>query len=167
MIEFSGDFDSDHAPEQLWNYFTDPEILAQCAPGCDHIEQESDAELSATIAVGVGSVKPTFDVDMVVVEADRPNRLVMHAGGDASRNSFETVAEMDLVDNDDGTTTASWQAEVNVSGLIASLGQRALGSVAERLVNDFFEDVEDLADEGVPAESKISAKPEATATLEE
>jgi carbon monoxide dehydrogenase subunit G len=167
MIEFSGEFDSDHAPEQLWNYFTDPDILAQCAPGCDHIEQESESELSATVAVGVGSVKPTFDVDMVVVEAEEPNRLVMNAGGDASRNSFETVAEMDLVANGSGGTTATWYAETNVSGLIASLGQRALGSVAERLVNNFFDDLEALADEGVPAESKISAKPEAEAALEE
>lgn len=167
MIEFSGDFDSEHPPDELWNYFTDPEILAQCAPGCDHIEQESESEMSATVAVGVGSVKPTFDVDMVVVEADRPNRLVMNAGGDASRNSFETVAEMTLEEREDGGTHVDWHAEAAVSGLIASLGQRALGSVADRLVNNFFEDLEDLADEGVPAESKISEKPEATATLDE
>ncbi|WP_232685935.1 CoxG family protein [Halobacterium zhouii] len=167
MIEFSGEFDSDHPPDELWNYFTDPDILAQCAPGCDHIEQVSDSELEATVSVGVGSVKPTFDVDMTIVEADRPNRLVMEAGGDASRNSFEAVAEMDLAENADGGTTANWHAETNVSGLIASLGQRALGSVADRLVNNFFDDLEDLADEGVPAESKVSAKPGATASLEE
>jgi carbon monoxide dehydrogenase subunit G len=167
MIEFSGDFESEHPPDELWNYFTDPEILAQCAPGCDHIEQESESEMSATVSVGVGSVKPTFDVDMVVVEADEPNQLVMNAGGDASRNSFETVAEMTLEEREGGGTYATWNAETAVSGLIASLGQRALGSVADRLVNNFFEDLEDLADEGVPAESKISGKPEATATLDE
>ena len=167
MIEFSGDFDSDHPPEELWNYFTDPDILAECAPGCDHIEQVSESELEATVSVGVGSVKPTFDVDMTIVEADEPSRLVMEAGGDAARNSFETVAEMNLEENADGGTTANWHAETNVSGLIASLGQRALGSVADRLVNNFFDDLEELADEGVPAESKVSEKPGATASLEE
>jgi len=91
----------------------------------------------------------------------------MDAGGDASRNSFETVAEMRLVETADGTTTADWHAEVNVSGLIASLGQRALGSVAKRLVTDFFEDVEVLADEGVPADSQIRAKPDAKAALDD
>lgn len=167
MIEFSGDFESEHPPDELWNYFTDPDILAQCAPGCDHIEQESESELSATVSVGVGSVKPTFDVDVVVVEADRPNRLVMNAGGDASRNSFEAVAEMTLEERDDGGTHATWHAETAVSGLIASLGQRALGSVADRLVSNFFADLEALADEGVPAESKISEKPDAAASLDE
>jgi carbon monoxide dehydrogenase subunit G len=167
MIEFSGEFDSDHPPDELWNYFTDPDILADCAPGCDHIEQLSESELEATISVGVGSVKPTFDVDMTVTEADRPNRLVMEAGGDASRNAFETVAWMDLEPNGNGGTTAKWRAETNVSGLIASLGQRALGSVADRIVNNFFEDLEAKADEGVPAESKISGKSGVTASLDE
>jgi carbon monoxide dehydrogenase subunit G len=167
MIEFEGSFDSDHSREELWKYFTDPDILAQCAPGCDKIEMVTPSELETTVSVGVGSVKPTFDVDMVITETDRPELLVMQAGGDASRNSFETVAEMELVDNGDGTTTANWRAETSVSGLIASLGQRALNSVASRLINDFFSDLDDLAAEDVPAESKLHAKEEAEASLEE
>lgn len=166
MIEFEGSFESDHSREELWKYFTDPDILVQCAPGCDELTLVSPSELQATVAVGVGSVKPTFDVDVVITEATHPERLVMQAGGDSSKNSFETVAEMTLED-DDGATTAYWHAQTNVSGLIASMGQRALDSVASRLVNDFFEDLEALADEDVPAESKLEAKPEAEATLEE
>lgn len=167
MMEFDDDFESEHTPDELWQYFTDPTILADCAPGCDHIEQKTESELEATIAVGVGSVKPTFDVDMTVVEAVEPTRLVMNADGAASRNSFETVATMDLIDTGDGTTTVRWSAKTNVSGLIASLGQRALGSVADRLVNDFFTDLEAKVDEGVPAESRIGANEAATATMED
>lgn len=166
MIEFEGSFESDHSREELWKYFTDPDILVQCAPGCDELTLVSPSELEATVSIGVGSVKPTFDVDMVITEAKHPEHLVMQAGGDSSKNSFETVAEMTLEDDGDGTT-AHWHAQTNVSGLIASMGQRALNSVTSRLVDNFFEDLEALADEGVPAESKLEAKPEAEATLEE
>lgn len=167
MIEFDGSFESDHPREELWKYFTDPDILVQCAPGCDEIVMNSPSDLEAVVAVGVGSVKPTFDVDVVITEAKHPERLVMQAGGDASRNSFEMVAEMTLEDDGDGTSTANWRAETNVSGLIASMGQRALNSVASRLVNNFFTDLEALVDEGVPAESKLQARPDAEAALEE
>ncbi|MFB6198805.1 MAG: SRPBCC domain-containing protein, partial [Halobacteriaceae archaeon] len=68
----------------------------------------------------------------------------MNAGGDASRNSFEVVASMELNDNGDGTTTCTWSAEATVSGLLSSLGSRALRSVTERLVTNFFEDVDEL-----------------------
>jgi hypothetical protein len=165
-MEFNGDFTSDHDRETLWNYFTDPEILAACAPGCDHIEMVTPSELKATIAVGVGSVKPTFDVDMTVTRTDRPKLLRMQVDGDASRNSFDTVAEMRLVENDDGTTTAEWEAEANASGLIASMGQRALGSVAGRIVDNFFQDLEEKVDEGVPAVSKLEGKAGTEASLE-
>ena len=166
MMEFNGDFTTDHPRDELWKYFTDPEILADCAPGCDEITMESPGELSAVIAVGVGSVKPTFDVDITVTRTDTPEILEMEVGGDASRNSFEAVAEMRLVDNGDETTTAEWSATANVGGLISSMGQRALDSVSKRLVNGFFEDLEEKADEGVPAESKLEAKPGAKASLE-
>lgn len=165
-MEFDGEFTVDHSREELWAYFTDPDVLAECAPGCESMEQVSPHELDTVISVGVGSVKPTFDVEMTVTDMERPDNLEMTAGGDASRNSFEAVATMSLTENDDGTTTCNWRAETNVEGLLASLGQRALSSVTTRLVEDFFTDLEELVAEGHPAESKLEAKPEAEAELD-
>jgi hypothetical protein len=162
MMEFQGEFTADGAPDELWPYFTDPEILEQCAPGCEEMTLESPSEITATLAVGVGSVKPSFDVDAVVAECDEPDRLELRAGGDASRNSFEVTAWQELVDNDDGTTTVEWQAEAEVSGIIASMGERALGSVADKLVNDFFENLESSVVEGEPADSRLEAAGEET-----
>ncbi|WP_202935136.1 CoxG family protein [Halorussus amylolyticus] len=167
MMEFDGEFESDLPRDELWSYFTDPDVLAECAPGTDAIELESPHEVTATISVGVGSVKPTFDVEMVVTRADRPELLEMQADGSASRNAFDAVAEMSLDERDDGGTTAYWAAKTDVSGMIASLGQRALGSVTNKLVNDFFEDLEEKAREGEPAESKLEGKPDAEASLED
>lgn len=166
-MEFEGEFESDLSREELWNYFTDPDVLAECAPGTDSISMESPHEVTATIAVGVGSVKPTFDVEMLVTRADRPELLEMQADGSASRNAFDAVAEMNLEEREDGGTTAHWSARTDVSGMIASMGQRALGSVTDKLVNDFFEDLEEKAKEGEFAESKLEAKPDAEASLEE
>jgi hypothetical protein len=162
MMEFDGEFTVDGTPAELWKYFTDPDILQQCAPGCEEMTLESPAEITATLAVGVGSVKPSFDVDAVVAECDRPERLELRAGGEASRNSFEVTAWQELVDNGDGTTTVQWQAKAEVSGIIASMGERALGSVADKLVNDFFEALESCATEGKPAESRLEAASETT-----
>lgn len=164
-MEFTGQFTSSHTAAELWNYFTDPDILAESAPGCDSMTMVSPSELETSVAVGVGSVKPSFDVDMVVTEADRPHHLQMEASGSASRNSFTTVATMDLTETD-GETVVDWRAEADVSGLIASMGQRALGSVANKLVGDFFSNVESLADEDAPAESKLRAEDDADASPE-
>lgn len=167
MIEFDGEFQLDRPPEELWDYFTDPDILAECAPGVKEMTVVSPHEVEAVLSVKVGSVNPTFDCDVTVTEADFPNTLEMVGKGNASKNAFEATGSMDLQDDGDGGTIATWNAHAEVSGLLASLGQRALGGVTERLVNNFFSDLEAMAEEGAEAESQLDAAPEEAVELEE
>lgn len=166
-MEFSGTFETELARDELWNYFTDPDVLADCAPGAKEMTLESPSEIATVLSVGVGSVKPTFDVDVTVTQADQPKTLEMVATGADNRNSFETVARMDLLENGDAGTTAEWSAEANVSGIIASLGQRALGSVTKRLVKKFFADVEAKAADGVAATCQLEAAQDVEASLDD
>ncbi|WP_254533277.1 CoxG family protein [Natrinema gelatinilyticum] len=164
-MEFDGEFESDRPPEELWDYFTDTGHLSDCAPGLDEMNMLSESEFEATITVGVGSVKPTFSVDGVVVEADKHEKLVMSMEGSAGRKgAFNAVGTMTMHETDDGTCL-EWVAVANVSGLISSLGQRALGSVTKRLVGQFFDDMEEKINSGVPAESKLAAAEDAEATV--
>ncbi|MFC4440165.1 MULTISPECIES: CoxG family protein [Natrialbaceae] len=159
MLEFTGENEMEQSREELWDYFTDTDVLAECAPGCKEMTLESSYEIDAVMAVGVGSVKPEFDVDVVVTRADYPEALEMKAVGHAPRNEFETTAEMNLVENEDGGTTVEWSATADVSGTIASLGGRALKSVTNRLVGKFFSCMQEKAEEGVEAESELEAAP--------
>lgn len=166
MIEFEGEFELDMSPEELWPYFTDPDVIADCAPGMKELKMNSPSDLEAVMSVKVGSVSPTFDVDVTVVEATKPSTLRMSAVGNSSRNAFETAAHMDLQPTDDGGTVATWNASAEVSGLIASLGQRALGGVTTRLVNNFFDDLQATAEAGEPAESKLEGAADAEPVVE-
>lgn len=160
MIEFGGEFDLDRPPEELWPYFTDPDVLAECGPGVESMTQVSPHEVDAVLSVEVGSVNPTFDCDVTVTETAYPNRLEMVATGSDNRNAFETTATMELQDDGAGGTSATWTARAEVSGLLASLGQRALGGVTKRLVNNFFEKLEAMAEADEPAESTLEGAPE-------
>ncbi|MFD1644567.1 CoxG family protein [Haloarchaeobius litoreus] len=166
MIEFEGEFELDMPPEELWPYFTDPDVIADCAPGMKELKLNSPSDLEAVMSVKVGSVSPTFDVDVTVVEATKPSTLRMSAVGNSSRNAFETAAHMDLQPTDEGGTLATWNASAEVSGLIASLGQRALGGVTTRLVNNFFDDLQAAAESGEPAESKLEGAEDAEPVVE-
>lgn len=158
MMEFDGEFESEHSPDRLWAYFTDPDVLAECAPGCKEMTLVEPHRIEAVVAVGVGSVKPEFDVEAIVTTCETPTTLEMDVDGDANRTAFDAATTMTLTETDEGGTLATWHAETDVSGLVASMGQRALRSVTDRLVTDFFSDVEAMAEEGVPAESKMQAR---------
>lgn len=164
-MEFTGTQNLDASPETAWLYFTDTEILEDCAPGVKEMELKTPAEVHAILSVGVGSVKPTFDVDMVVTSAEEPTHLKMKVNGDASRNAFEAVAEMNLVQSDNNHSTVEWTATASVSGLLASLGQRAVGSVTKRLVADFFNNIEQKIEEDEGATSQLQAAENETTEL--
>lgn len=166
-MEFDGEFEADRPPEELWDYFTDTDHLADCAPGMEEMNIISESEVEARITVGVGSVKPTFETEVVITEADHPERLVMSIEGSGGRKgAFDGVGVMELHETDDGTRL-EWTAEANVSGLISSLGQRALGSVTHKLVGKFFDCMEEKINSGVPAESKLSAAEDAEASVDD
>lgn len=156
-MEFEGEFVVDEPRKEVWPYFNDPDVLEKCAPGCKEITMESASELQATLSVGVGSVKPTFDVDAVVTENEKPQKLGVRASGEASRNSFSVTAEQELIPNGGDSTKVQWYAEAEVSGMIASLGERALDSVTDRLVNEFFSDLEEEIKNNTEATDKLEA----------
>lgn len=165
-MEFDGEFAADRPPEALWDYFTDPTHLEDCAPGMEDLTLRSAAEFEAVITVGVGSIKPTFECEGVITSADHPHELVMSIEGSGGRKgAFDGVGTMTLVETDGGTRL-EWTAEATVSGMISSLGKRALGSVTHKLVGSFFDCMEEKIDSGVPAESELSAAPDVDADIE-
>ena len=159
MLEFSGTNEMEQSREELWPYFTDPDVLADCAPGCKEMRLESPHEITAVLAVGVGSVKPEFEVEAVVTELEYPRYLELVATGHAPKNEFEVTATMEMIEHDDGGTTVEWAATADVSGTIVSLGGRALKSVTNRLVKKYFADMQAAVEAGEGAESKLEAAP--------
>jgi len=160
MLEFSGENEMDESREELWPYFTDPDVLAKCAPGCKEMRLEEPHEITAVLAVGVGSVKPEFEVDAVVTRLEYPDVLELQAVGNAPRNEFEMTATMELLEREGGGTTVAWEATADVSGTLVSLGGRALKSVTNRLVEQYFDDMQATIEAGEGAESKLEAAPD-------
>ncbi len=159
MLEFTGETEMDQSREELWPYFTDTDVLAECAPGCKEMTLEEPHEITAVMAVGVGSVKPEFEVDAVVTRLEHPEYLELTAVGHAPKNEFEMTATMELHEHEDGATTVDWAATADVSGTIVSLGSRALKSVTNRLVKKYFTDMAAIVEADEGAESELEAAP--------
>lgn len=124
--------DVDQTPETLPE--ADPDDVAARA-------FEAGEHYAARMQVGIGSIKPTFDTVVTIAERDLP---AMRATGEghSSDSSFELDSWMTLSETDDGVEI-EWEADTDVFGRIARMGQRLLSPVANRLVNRFFKDVEE------------------------
>ena len=72
--------------------------------------------------------------------ATTPDRARVRARGKAPGSAVDGTAEMTLRDGDqpEGTTIMDWTADVQFSGMMASLGARMIEGTANKLIGETF-----------------------------
>jgi uncharacterized protein len=129
--------------DKVWAAFLDPATLAKAIPGCDALEEVAPGEFKAVMKVGVGAIKGTFEGKVRLSDQDPPNRYRMAVEGKGSPGFVRGDAAMSLSDVDGGTRV-TYDADVQVGGLIASVGQRMLGGVSRMMLDQFFNRMAEL-----------------------
>ena len=133
------------APRQkVWEAFLDPARLKKAIPGCEKLEAVGPDEYKATMKVGVGGVKGTFEGKVKITEQKPPEsyKLAVEGSGGPGFVRGETV--ITLSDPEGGGTRVAYSADVQVGGLIASVGQRMLGGVSKMMADKFFGKMSEL-----------------------
>jgi len=123
--------------DKVWAAFLDPNILAQALPGCEKLEAIGPNEYKATMKIGVAAIKGTFEGKVKLSDLEPPNRYRMAVEGSGGPGFVRGAAGMQMSDVDGGTKV-SYDADVQVGGLIASVGQRMLGGVTKMMLDQFF-----------------------------
>ena len=132
----------------------DPEVVAERA----FVEGQ---QYAALMQVGVGSVKPRFETTVTIEERDSENyKMVASGGGDASSSSFSMESGMIIHPSDDGEgSRIEWWTEADIAGRIAQLGSRVIKPVANKIVNNFFNNIEtQMSDVDEEASSGVTDK---------
>ena len=65
-MHFEGDQTINAPIESVWAYFMDPNKVAQCAPGLKSMEVLGPDHFKPTLSVGIGPVKATFILDVML-----------------------------------------------------------------------------------------------------
>ena len=136
-MKIEGSHDIPVPRDRVWSAFLDPAILATTIPGCEKLEAMGGDEYKAVMKVGVGPVKGTFDGKVRLFDQQPPQRYRMAIEGTGAPGFVRGEALMELSDADGGTRV-KYDADVQVGGLIASVGQRLLGGVSRMMLDQFF-----------------------------
>jgi len=142
-MKIEGSADIPAPREQVWAAFLDPNILAQALPGCEKLEAIGPNEYKATMKVGVAAIKGTFEGKVKLSDLEPPNRYRMAVEGSGGPGFVRGEAGMQMSDVEGGTKV-SYDADVQVGGLIASVGQRMLGGVTKMMLDQFFTKMTEL-----------------------
>lgn len=139
-MEFSGAVDIPATRDRVFAFVTDPNKVGGCGPGVDSLEVIDPTHFKATAKVGVGFISAKFVVNLEITEQKAPDMAVIKARGQAPGSAVDALGRMNLVDGPEpGTTTMLWAAEVNLSGMLASVGARMVEGTADKMIGQAFD----------------------------
>jgi len=151
-MEMSGEYRIDAPIAEVWAALNDIEVLKSCIPGCEELEQISDTEMTAKVALKIGPVKARFNGAVTFQNVTPPEGYSIVGEGQGGIAGFANGgADVQLVEDGEGTVL-TYQAKAQVGGKIAQLGSRLIKSTAAKLADKFFKNFRDaLATEEVSA----------------
>ena len=137
-MKLEGSYNVPASRQTVWEAFLDPERLRKAIPGCEKLEAVGPDDYKATMKVGVGGVKGTFEGKVKLADKNPPESYKMAVEGSGGPGFIRGETLISLSDAEGGGTRVAYAADVQVGGLIASVGQRMLGGVAKMLADKFF-----------------------------
>jgi hypothetical protein len=132
-----------HAPrERVWEVLSDTGVLARSIPGCQRLERTGAEQFDARVFARVAAIDGVFEGRVTVSDRQAPASCTLRASGSGDPGTFEATAVVWLEDPGDGATRVIYDADAEVGGAIAGVGQRVLAGVAQRNAAVFLEAVD-------------------------
>ena len=116
----------------------DPAALAACIPGCREFKALGDDQYEVVLRAGIGAIGGTYRGKVTLTEIDEGRSYRMIVEGKGSGGAIRGDSLLSLHEQD-GATEVSIDGDARVSGIIARVGQRLIGSASKLMMDQFFE----------------------------
>ena len=142
-MKLAGSYKLNVKKEVVWKALNNSNILKQCIPGCESFEKESDNIFNVTATNQIGPMNATFSGTVKLSNIKENQSYTLSGEGQSSVGFANGSADVKLLEKN-GTTTLSYEVDVNVGGKIAQLGSRLINGVAKKMSDYFFGRFADL-----------------------
>ena len=140
-MKIEGSHKIDAPRDRIFAALVNPDVLQKCIPGCEQMEKTGENQYKAKLTAGVGPVKGVFTATVSLEDIVAPEHYKLVVEGKGQSGFVKGTGELNLKD-EGSATEIQYTGDVNVGGLIASVGQRMIQSTANLLAGRFFKSLE-------------------------
>jgi carbon monoxide dehydrogenase subunit G len=130
-MKLAGDYRFDAPVDAVWGALFDPEVLAAALPGCDKLELV-DGELVGEMTIKIGPISGKFTGRVRLEDKVEPERYRMVVDGRGAPGFVKATASIALAADGTGTKL-SYDADAQIGGKIASVGERLVDASARAI----------------------------------
>src|ERR1043165_7269154 len=131
-MKLEGDYRFDASVQEVCDALFGPIILAAVMPGCEKLELV-DGHYVGEIKIKVGPVQGKFTGKVELLDKDEPRSYRMIVAGRGAPGFVKANASVALEAEGDGTRIR-YDADAQVGGKLASVGQRLLEASSRAIV---------------------------------
>jgi len=127
--------------DEVWAALNDPDVLVKTVPGLKQLNPTGEDAYEATIELAVGPVRGTYQGRARITDKTAPERMTLTVEGGGRPGTIRAAGALTL--EGQGTETlVRYVGDVQVTGILMSVGHRLFGGVAKQLAGVFFKALE-------------------------
>jgi carbon monoxide dehydrogenase subunit G len=138
-MKLQGEYVFSGPREEVWDLVRDPEVLATALPGTQSMNKVSDSEYEGKMHVRIGPVSGIFSGRVLVSNEVPPESYTLSVEGRGASGFGQGTGDVQLIDQDDGTTLMKYEGEFQVGGKLAGVGQRTVETVSKSITRQGLE----------------------------
>ena len=135
-VQGSYTFDTD--VKTLWDAMQSPDTLSGCIPGCESFEPAGEGRYDVRMQVRVSAITGAYSGQIRIENSDYLNSYTMTVEGSGRGGSVRGSGDLRFSESD-GRANLHVSGDVQVTGIIARVGQRLLGGASRMMMNQFFD----------------------------
>ena len=164
-MKLENEFTVDVPVDDVWDVLLDLERITPCLPGAALTNgSDGDGEHEGTMKVRLGPVTQEYNGTVQIQEADESeHRAVLQADGKDARGQGTASATITstLQDEGNGSTRVHVETDMQITGRAAQFGRGLQQSVAEKILDQFADCLEnEIKGGGAAQESETGAAQE-------
>jgi carbon monoxide dehydrogenase subunit G len=128
--------------QKIWRLLMNPETLVRIIPGMIKLEKTAENIYRSLLAIKLGPVNSTFEGSIQLDEIAEYSHFTMIVRQNSNIGNGNAIVRLNLVPLNESQTELQFDGDVKLTGLLASMGQRALVGVTNTLSKDFFSNME-------------------------
>lgn len=124
--------------QQVWQALNDPEILRQCIPGCEEIQQISAEEMHARVLLRMGPVRARFAGKVKMTDIRPLEGYTLNFEGSGGSAGFAKGSSVITLSTSGNDTQLDYTAQAAVAGKLGQIGGRLIDASSKQLADKFF-----------------------------
>ena len=127
---------------QVFSMLMDPDVLAKIVPGVSSLQKISENSYKSILSLKIGPVGGSFSGNLQIEDIIPDKSFTLKAQQNSKIGNANAAIKIVLQEEAGNQATVSFDGDVKLSGVLATMGQRVIGGVANSLTKQFFNNLE-------------------------